>query len=34
LTNVAAMLVVLITTIPILFAQRLTTQAGDAEGKE
>lgn len=33
LTNVAAMLVVLITTIPILFAQRLTTQAGDVEGK-
>ena len=33
LTNVAAMLVVLITTIPILFAQRLTAQAGDAEGK-
>ena len=33
LTNVAAMLVVLITTIPILFAQRLTTQAGDSEGK-
>jgi putative spermidine/putrescine transport system permease protein len=33
LTNVAAMLVVLITTIPILFAQRLTAQAGDGEGK-
>lgn len=33
LTNVAAMLVVLITTIPILFAQRLTTRAGDTEGK-
>jgi putative spermidine/putrescine transport system permease protein len=33
LTNVAAMLVVLITTIPILLAQRLTTSAGDTEGK-
>ncbi|MEI7848541.1 MAG: ABC transporter permease subunit, partial [Chloroflexota bacterium] len=33
LTNVAAMLVVLLTTIPILLAQRLSTQAGDAEGK-
>jgi putative spermidine/putrescine transport system permease protein len=33
LTNVAAMLVVLITTIPILFAQRLTSQSGDTEGK-
>ncbi len=33
LTNVAAMLVVLITTIPILFAQRLTAQAGDEDGK-
>src|SRR5512141_2811909 len=33
LTNVAAMLVILLTSIPILFAQRLTTQAGDTEGK-
>jgi putative spermidine/putrescine transport system permease protein len=33
LTNVAAMLVVLITTLPILFAQRLTTQSADTEGK-
>ena len=33
LTNVAAMLVVLLTTIPILLAQRLSTQAGDADGK-
>jgi putative spermidine/putrescine transport system permease protein len=33
LTNVAAMLVVLLTTIPILFAQRLTNRAGDTEGK-
>jgi len=33
LTNVAAMLVILITTIPILVAQRLTSQAGDQEGK-
>ncbi len=29
LTNVAAMLVVLITTVPILIAQRLSSQAGD-----
>lgn len=34
LTNVAAMLVVLITTIPILFAQRLTSGAADTEGKQ
>ena len=33
LTNVAALLVVLLTTIPILLAQRLTAQAGDVEGK-
>ncbi len=32
LTNVAAMLVILITTIPILLAQRLTTRASDSEG--
>jgi putative spermidine/putrescine transport system permease protein len=34
LTNVAAMLVVLLTTIPILIAQRLTARAGDMEGRE
>ena len=34
LTNVAALLVVLLTTIPILLAQRLSAQAGDVEGKQ
>lgn len=33
LTNVAAMLVVLLTTVPILLAQRLTAHAGDIEGR-
>jgi len=32
-TNVAAMLVVLITTIPILFAQRITAETSDTEGE-
>jgi len=31
-TNVAAMLVVLITTLPILYAQRMTTETSDTEG--
>jgi len=30
---VAAMLVVLLTTVPILLAQRLSSGAGDTEGK-
>lgn len=33
LTNVAAMLVVILTTLPILLAQRLTTQVGDTESR-
>jgi putative spermidine/putrescine transport system permease protein len=33
LTNVAAMLVVLLTAIPIILAQRLTAGAADEEGK-
>ena len=32
ITNVTAMLVVLITALPILFAQRLTSRASDSEG--
>jgi len=34
LTNVAVLLVVLITTMPILLAQRLTAGAADTEGKQ
>ncbi len=33
LTNVAAMMVVLLTTLPILLAQKLTSEAADTEGK-
>ena len=33
LTNIAAMLVVVLTTLPILFAQRLISQTSDTEGK-
>ena len=33
ITNVAAMLVVLITAIPILFAQRITAETSDTEGE-
>lgn len=34
ITNVTAMLVVLITALPILFAQRLTAQSSDTEGEK
>lgn len=34
LTNVAAMLVVLLTTIPIILAQRLTSERADTEGRQ
>jgi putative spermidine/putrescine transport system permease protein len=33
ITNVTAMLVVLITTLPVLFAQQLTNRSADTEGK-